>query len=377
MPEGTKLEYKEDLDPTDLKDRLALVREVVAMANAEGGRILVGVRDDGTVIGVPEADRAHWDPAVIGDLLDSFVNPDHVEVRISFDGEGCPEGRTVVELSVSQHSAPPLVLSKDGNHPGADSPMFRKGAVLVRHNTKVEPARRSDFLRWREDLRNRILQQFQMVVEAPETAHLRIVADDEVRDEPQYLLSRAVDLFRQRREKLLDGDDLLYLFENRTTLDLTTDDVAELLIQSALRRRATLFFWLALVDPPPERVSEMLEIALGMSDRDKSDMASAVPIVASLYLTEEEYGEIVTRMEASSYAHIREAAEDFATPGIAKAVVDERRASSIGGTALADLGDDELLARADELASEANAQKTSRRMPLLGLEYLTRRLEDG
>jgi hypothetical protein len=375
VPEGTKLEYKEDLDPTDLKDRLALVREVVAMANAEGGRLLVGVRDDSTVIGVPEADRAQWDPAVIGDLLDSFVNPEHVEIRISFDGEGCPEGRTVVELSVSQHSSPPLVINKDGNHPGAASPMFRKGAVLVRHNTKVEPARRSDFLRWREDLRNRILQQFQMVVEAPETAHLRMVADEEVRDEPQYLLSRALDLFRQRREKLLDGDDLLYLFENRATLDLTTDDVAELLVQSALRRRATLFFWLALVDPPSERVREMLDTALGMSDRDKSDMASAVPIVASLYLTEEEYEAVVARMQASSYAHIREAATDFPTLAASRAAVDERRTARIDGNALADLGDDELLAIADDLIAEGNVQRASRRMPLLGLEFLSRRLE--
>jgi hypothetical protein len=375
MPEGMKLEYKEDLDPTGPKDRLALVREVVAMANAEGGRVLVGVRDDGTVIGVPEADRPHWDPAVIGDLLDSFVNPEHVEVRISFNGEGCPAGRSVVELVVTQHQAPPLVLCKDGNHPGADSPMFRKGVVLVRHNTKVEPARRSDFLRWREDLRNRILQQFQMVVEAPETAHLRMVADAEVRDEPQYLLSRAVDLFRQRREKLLDGDDLLYLFENRTTLDLTTDDVAELLIQSALRRRATLFFWLALVDPSPEEVREVLDTALAMSDRDKSDMASAVPMVASLYLTEDQYKEIVARMEASSYAHIREAAADFSTLATARAVVDERRTALIEGTSLADLGDDELVARADELVTEGNVQKASRRMTLLGLEFLGRRLE--
>lgn len=375
MPEGTKLEYKEDLDPTGLKDRLALVRELVAMANAEGGRVLVGVRDDGTVIGVPEADRAHWDPAVIGDLLDSFVNPEHVEVRIRFNGEGCPAGRTVVEVSVSQHPAPPLVLCKDGNHPGVDSPMFRKGVVLVRHNTKAESARRSDFLRWREDLRNRILQQFQMVVEAPETAHLRMVADAEVRDEPQYLLSRAVDLFRQRREKLLDGDDLLYLFENRATLDFTTDEVAELLVQSALRRRATLYFWLALVDPLPEKVREMLDTALLMSDRDKSDMASAVPIVASLYLTEDEYEEIVARMEASSYAHIREAATDFATLASARAAVDERRASSIDDTALADLGDDELLVIADDLIAEGNVQRASRRMPLLGLEFLSRRLE--
>jgi hypothetical protein len=55
--------------------------------------------------------------------------------------------------------------------------------------------------------------------------------------------------------------------------------------------------------------------------------------------------------------------------------VDERRNGAIDGTALTDLGDDELLARADELIAEGNAQKASRRMPLLGLEFVARRLE--
>lgn len=375
MPEGTQLEYKEKLDLTDLRARLALVREVVAMANAQGGRVLIGVRDDGTILGIPEADCSKWDPADIGNLLDSFLNPDHLEVSISFDPGGCPVGRSVVEVRVPEHPAPPLVLCKDGNHTGTDSPVFRKNAVLVRHNTKVELARRADFLRWREELRTRILQQFQMVVEAPETSHLRIVADDEVRDEPQYLLSRAVDLFRQRYEKLLDGDDLLYLYENRGALDLSTDYVVDLLVQSALRRRATLFFWLGLVSPSPAKIREILDTALGMSDRDKSDMASAVPLVASLYLTETEFAEVVARMEASRYSHIRDAASTFPSIAIAKAVVDERRAGAVDGTPLSDLGDDELLAAADELASEGNVQKMSRRMPLLGLEFLARRLE--
>lgn len=376
MPEGTELEYKESLDPTDARNRLVLVKEIVAMSNADGGTIRIGVCDDGTIVGVRNEELPKWDGAQIGDLLDSFLNPDHVEIRIEINSDNCPAGRSVVNLKVPRYAAPPLVMCKDGNHQGPDSPLFRKGAVPVRHNTKAEPARRADFLRWRDDLRNRILQQFQMVVEAPETAHLRMVGDEEVRDEPQYMLSRALDLFRQRSEKLLDGDDLLYLFENRAALDLTADCVVELLVQSALRRRATLFFWLALANPSAENVREILDTALGMSDRDKSDVASAVPLVASLYLTDSEYAEIVARMEASSYAHIRAATTDYPTIAEAEAAVEERRQSAVGGTPLADFGDDELLSTADELATSGNAQKRSRRMPPLGLEFLARRLEE-
>lgn len=375
MTEGGGTEYKESLDPTDPRDRLVLIKEIVAMCNADGGIIRVGVRDDGAVVGIPNPDLPNWDAAKIGDLLDRFLNPDHIEIGIGFDSENCPTGRTVVDVTVPRSTAPPLVLSRDGNYEGGAAPLFRKGSVLVRHNTKVEAAKRADFLRWREELRNRIFQQFQMVVEAPETAHLRVVGEEEVRDEPQYLLSRGVDLFRNRREKLLDGDDLQYLFHNRRSLDLSNDDVAEFLIQSSLRRRATLYFWLGLLQPSPDHVWEMLDDALGMTDRDKSDMAGAIPMVAAMYLAEEQYEALMSRMATSGYAHIREAGAEYPTLAAATGEIERRRNASVGGVPLSDLGDDELLEMADDLVSAEHSRRTSRPMSLLGLEYLARKLK--
>jgi ATP-dependent DNA helicase RecG len=46
--EGTTLEFKENLPAS-------LARDLVAMANTIGGRILLGVRDDGTVVGVKDS----------------------------------------------------------------------------------------------------------------------------------------------------------------------------------------------------------------------------------------------------------------------------------------------------------------------------------
>ncbi len=372
--EGQRVEYKEALDPTDAQDRLTLVKEIVAFANANGGRIVVGVTNGGLPVGVPAGHLTGWDPSKIGDLLDSFIDPDHLEVSISTSKEHVPDGTMLVTIDVPQFESPPLVLSKDGNH-GGGNPVFRRYSVFVRHNTKAEPARRSDYLKWRDDLRNRILQQFQMVIQAPETSHLRMIGDEEVRDEPNFLLSRAVDLFRQRPEKLLDGDDLLYLFENRDAIDFTADLVPELLVHSALRRRATLFFWLALSKIDGPRVSQILHTALRMSDRDKSDMASAVPLIASLYVSADDYRELIGLMGASSYAHISEAAEKCPTVADARAVVDDRRASAIDGVPLSEFADDQLLAAAAALAEERSPSRISRRMPNLGLEFLARRLD--
>ena len=122
-PEGQRVEYKEALDPTDTQDRLTLVKEIVAFANANGGRIVVGVTNSGVPVGVPAAHLPGWDPSKIGDLLDSFIDPDHLEVAISTSTEQVLDGKMLVTIDVPQFESPPLVLSKDGNH-GGGSPAF-------------------------------------------------------------------------------------------------------------------------------------------------------------------------------------------------------------------------------------------------------------
>lgn len=112
-----------------------------------------------------------------------------------------------------------------------------------------------------------------------------------------------------------------------------------------------------------------------MSDRDKSEMASAVPLVASLYLSAADYCELVGVMATSSYAHITEAVVKCPTVAEARSVVVDRRASAIDGVPLSEFADDQLLAAAEALAAERNPSRISRRMPNLGLEYLARRLD--
>ena len=49
--EGVMLEYKEGLSSS-------FARELVALANTAGGRILLGVRDDGTIKGIADYQRS-------------------------------------------------------------------------------------------------------------------------------------------------------------------------------------------------------------------------------------------------------------------------------------------------------------------------------
>ena len=369
--ERDDLELKETLDPTVKRDRLQLVKEIVAMANTKGGRILVGVTDAGERVGIPEQDRTKWDGARIGDLVESYINPERVEISIVFSRDGCPDGTLVVELAVPYHREPPLVISKVGTD--QQKRVLRKGDILVRNNTKVEPASRRDFLRWRKEDRQRVFEGIEAIVLSPGST-VQITKGEESRSLPSYLLSRSVDIFRQRPDKLLDGTDLQYLFTNRDHLDTGSSDRRRLLIHSALRRQATLWFWLALLNPTTNEVTDILYEALRMKDRDKSDMSRAMALAASIFLTPPQYSNLISRMETSRYAHIRRAAERFATISSARAAVSQQPTFSINGRDITQVSDEELLAEADSQIEGGEQRRISRQLPRLGLEYLTRQL---
>ena len=371
--ERDDLELKLVLDPGIRRDQLRLVKEIIAMANTKGGRILVGVADDGERAGVPDEDRVKWDGARLGDLVEKYIVPDRVEVAIAFRRDGCPAGRMVVELTVSQHGDPPLVVSKDGAK--GSKAFFRKGAVLVRNNTKVELASRSDFVRWKKEDRKRVFEGVKEIVLSP-GATVQIIQEDDRVDTASYFLSRSVDLFRRRPDKLLDGTDLLYLFENREYLDTASSDRRRLLIHSSLRRQPTLWFWLALLGTDSDEVFNIVYEALRMKDRDKSDMSKAVALVGYLFLTPAQYQGLISEMETSRYAHIRRAAQTYAEPPNAKAAIDKRRQMRIDDRRLAEFSDDELLTRADLEIEGGHPRHISRRLPALGLEYLTRQIAE-
>lgn len=74
--EGAKLEFKRDgLRPEQL------AKEIVSFANMNGGRILLGVDDDGTVCGINRANMQEWlMDTVVGSFVSPPLIPDYEEV---------------------------------------------------------------------------------------------------------------------------------------------------------------------------------------------------------------------------------------------------------------------------------------------------------
>ena len=98
--EGAKLEFKRDrLRPKQL------AREIVSFANMNGGRILLGVEDDGTVTGIERPNLQEWlMDTVVGAHVFPALVPDYEEVDTA--------AGTVAVVSVHMGTAKPYAVQR-------------------------------------------------------------------------------------------------------------------------------------------------------------------------------------------------------------------------------------------------------------------------
>ena len=98
--ENAKIEFGRD-DRTLRPERLA--REIAAFANMNGGRIVIGVEDDGAISGVTRRNLQAWlMDTVIGRYIDPQIVPDYDEFVL--------DGKRVAVVTVPAGSAKPYAV---------------------------------------------------------------------------------------------------------------------------------------------------------------------------------------------------------------------------------------------------------------------------
>jgi hypothetical protein len=140
--EGTRLDFKENLDLANPKDKLSLVKDLVAMSNRPGGGfILVGVDDSGKLSSqAGTLDRRSFDGANLRQVVGSFTEGEfeiHSQVHEVDDKE-------VILIAVEGHrDGLPVPMSKIGQYDKPQSSgkprstvVFREGEVLLREGSE-------------------------------------------------------------------------------------------------------------------------------------------------------------------------------------------------------------------------------------------------
>jgi len=97
--ENSGVEFKRD----DLRPE-QLAKEIVALANLKGGKVLLGVEDDGSISGIQRPDLEHW---VMDTVFGRYVHPlilPYYEV-VSLD-----DGKRVAVITLTEGTAKPYVV---------------------------------------------------------------------------------------------------------------------------------------------------------------------------------------------------------------------------------------------------------------------------
>lgn len=89
-----------------------LKKEIIAFANCDGGTVYVGVADDGTVLGVENADECALQ---ISNMVRDAVKPD-VTMFIHYETLAC-DGKAVVAVNIQRGTNRPYYLAKKGLRP--------------------------------------------------------------------------------------------------------------------------------------------------------------------------------------------------------------------------------------------------------------------
>ncbi|MBX3184958.1 MAG: putative DNA binding domain-containing protein [Polyangiaceae bacterium] len=123
--ESSVVEFKRD----DVRPE-QLAKEIVALANFQGGHVLLGVDDDGSVPGIQRPDLEHW---VMDTVLGRYVHP---QILPFYQEVRRPDGLRVAVIGLAQGSAKPYVV----RHHGREEVYVRIGSTS-RLATREQQAR--------------------------------------------------------------------------------------------------------------------------------------------------------------------------------------------------------------------------------------------
>ena len=123
--ENSGVEFKRD----DIRPE-QLAKEVVALANFQGGKILLGVEDDGAITGIQREDLEPWVmDTVFGRYVHPMILPFYEEIQVD-------DARQVAVISLTQGTAKPDVV----RHNDREDIYVRVGSVS-RRATREQQAR--------------------------------------------------------------------------------------------------------------------------------------------------------------------------------------------------------------------------------------------
>jgi len=168
--ESKQVDFKASFDVNSSRDWVEIIKDIVAMANTNGGVIIFGVNNNGTLSGFDYSHILDIDPATLTDKISHYTNEQFSDFEVV---EVKRRKQTVAALLINEISIP-LVFSKPGTFDigeGKQKSVFSRGTIYFRHGAKSEPGISDDLRivieRELEKIRGSWLGDIKKVITAP------------------------------------------------------------------------------------------------------------------------------------------------------------------------------------------------------------------
>lgn len=177
--ESRSIEFKERFAPTDVRESLEVLKDIVAIANSGGGALAIGIDNTGKASGADVTPVVEYDHAKYCDLIRKYTQQDFTDFEVV---EGAKDGKQVAVFVINPPDFP-IVFVKPGTYSVGQNKQqtaFSQGTVFFRHGAKSEPGTTDDLRRFMQqrmrEMQDQLLAGMRKVVEAPRGSQLGVVA---------------------------------------------------------------------------------------------------------------------------------------------------------------------------------------------------------
>jgi len=176
--ESKSVEFKEQFFPTDARQALEVLKDIVAIANSGGGALAVGINNAGESSGFDVQPVLDYDHAKYCDLIKKYTMQNFADFEVV---EAEKDGDRVALFLINPPDSP-LVFEKPGSF-AVDAKhqqtIFSQGTVWFRHGAKTEPGTSDDVRKFIEkrvrEMHDELVKGLRKVSEAPRGTQLQIV----------------------------------------------------------------------------------------------------------------------------------------------------------------------------------------------------------
>jgi len=173
--ESKSIEFKAQFSPTDPRDSVELLKDIVAIANSGGGAIAIGLDNVGEPSGADVNAVLLHDHAKYCDHFKKYTRQDFT----GFEVVEAKKEEAKVAVFLIEGATSPIVFEQPGTYAiegGKQKTAFPQGTIYVRHGAKSEAATNEDLRRFLDSridaMRKEWSTNLRKVVNAPSGAEV-------------------------------------------------------------------------------------------------------------------------------------------------------------------------------------------------------------